>query len=113
MQEKPLSGIRILEFAGIGPGPFCGMLLSDVATVSFLTKSSPGHWKLQLLQCPVPLTRTIIKFLHFGQNGICASHGRKDFFFSSLTYVTARRFVSLSTESVQFVFSICVESSYE
>ena len=30
MQEKPLSGIRILEFAGIGPGPFCGMLLSDL-----------------------------------------------------------------------------------
>jgi len=29
-QEKPLSGIRILEFAGIGPGPFCGMLLSDL-----------------------------------------------------------------------------------
>jgi alpha-methylacyl-CoA racemase len=30
MQDKPLSGIRILEFAGIGPGPFCGMLLSDL-----------------------------------------------------------------------------------
>tara|TARA_A100001234_G_scaffold125647_1_gene110144 strand:+ start:2758 stop:3879 length:1122 start_codon:yes stop_codon:yes gene_type:complete len=30
MQEKPISGIRILEFAGIGPGPFCGMLLSDM-----------------------------------------------------------------------------------
>ena len=30
MQEKPLSDIRILEFAGIGPGPFCGMLLSDL-----------------------------------------------------------------------------------
>lgn len=29
-REKPLSGIRILEFAGIGPGPFCGMLLSDL-----------------------------------------------------------------------------------
>ncbi len=25
-----LSGIRILEFAGIGPGPFCGMLLADL-----------------------------------------------------------------------------------
>ncbi|MBO6776506.1 MAG: CoA transferase [Marinibacterium sp.] len=30
MQDKPLRGIRILEFAGIGPGPFCGMLLSDL-----------------------------------------------------------------------------------
>lgn len=24
-----LSGIRIIEFAGIGPGPFCGMMLGD------------------------------------------------------------------------------------
>lgn len=26
----PLSGVRIVEFAGIGPGPYCGMLLSDM-----------------------------------------------------------------------------------
>ena len=26
----PLSGIKILELAGIGPGPFCGMLLADM-----------------------------------------------------------------------------------
>jgi alpha-methylacyl-CoA racemase len=26
----PLSGIRIIEIAGIGPGPFCGMMLSDM-----------------------------------------------------------------------------------
>lgn len=26
----PLTGIRIIELAGIGPGPFCGMLLSDM-----------------------------------------------------------------------------------
>ena len=25
----PLYGIRIIEFAGIGPGPFCGMMLGD------------------------------------------------------------------------------------
>ena len=25
----PLTGVRILEFSGIGPGPFCGMLLLD------------------------------------------------------------------------------------
>lgn len=25
----PLDGIRIIEFAGIGPGPFCGMMLAD------------------------------------------------------------------------------------
>ena len=26
----PLAGLRIIELAGIGPGPFCGMLLSDL-----------------------------------------------------------------------------------
>src|SRR5436190_23533403 len=26
----PLAGIKIIEFAGIGPGPFCAMLLSDL-----------------------------------------------------------------------------------
>jgi alpha-methylacyl-CoA racemase len=26
----PLKGIRVLEFAGIGPGPFCAMLLADM-----------------------------------------------------------------------------------
>ena len=25
----PLSGIRVIEFAGLGPGPFCGMMLAD------------------------------------------------------------------------------------
>jgi alpha-methylacyl-CoA racemase len=26
----PLKGVRVVEFAGLGPGPFCGMLLSDL-----------------------------------------------------------------------------------
>ena len=26
----PLHGVRVLEFAGLGPAPFCGMLLSDL-----------------------------------------------------------------------------------
>jgi alpha-methylacyl-CoA racemase len=30
MASGPLSGLKIVEFAGIGPGPFCGMLLSDL-----------------------------------------------------------------------------------
>src|SRR5215510_3332543 len=28
--QGPLAGLRVLEFAGIGPGPFCGMLLADL-----------------------------------------------------------------------------------
>ena len=26
----PLDGVRVVEFAGLGPGPFCGMLLADL-----------------------------------------------------------------------------------
>jgi alpha-methylacyl-CoA racemase len=29
MTTPPLHGIRIVELAGIGPGPFCGMMLAD------------------------------------------------------------------------------------
>ncbi len=30
MRQGPLSGLKVVEFAGIGPGPFCGMLLADL-----------------------------------------------------------------------------------
>ena len=30
MAQGPLDGLKVIEFAGIGPGPFCGMLLSDL-----------------------------------------------------------------------------------
>ena len=26
----PLTGVKVLEFAGLGPAPFCGMLLADM-----------------------------------------------------------------------------------
>ena len=26
----PLKGVKIIEFGGIGPGPFCAMMLSDM-----------------------------------------------------------------------------------
>ena len=29
----PLSGYRIIEIAGIGPGPFAAMLLSDLGEI--------------------------------------------------------------------------------
>lgn len=38
----PLSGIRIVEFAGVGPGPFCAMLLADMgAEVITLDRLTP------------------------------------------------------------------------
>ena len=30
LRTGPLKDVRIIEFAGLGPGPFCGMLLSDL-----------------------------------------------------------------------------------
>ncbi|MET0371724.1 MAG: CoA transferase, partial [Sphingobium sp.] len=30
MAGGPLAGVRVIEFAGIGPAPFCGMMLSDM-----------------------------------------------------------------------------------
>ena len=26
----PLAGVKVIEIAGIGPGPFCGMMLADM-----------------------------------------------------------------------------------
>jgi len=30
VRQGPLSGVKVIEVAGIGPGPFCGMLLADL-----------------------------------------------------------------------------------
>ncbi|MCB9993569.1 MAG: CoA transferase [Hyphomicrobiaceae bacterium] len=39
----PLSGVRVVEFAGIGPAPMCGMLLSDLgADVVRIDRPSPA-----------------------------------------------------------------------
>src|SRR5580700_4430494 len=44
MGQGPLSGLKIVEFAGIGPGPFCGMLLSDLgADVVRIDRKGPGR----------------------------------------------------------------------
>lgn len=42
MNTGPLRDVRVIELAGIGPAPFCGMLLADLgATV--LRVDRPGH----------------------------------------------------------------------
>ncbi|KAL1597193.1 hypothetical protein SLS60_008775 [Paraconiothyrium brasiliense] len=42
-QAPPLTGIRVLEFAGLAPGPFAGMLLADYgATVLRIDRASPA-----------------------------------------------------------------------
>ncbi|HPU52336.1 MAG TPA: CaiB/BaiF CoA-transferase family protein [Burkholderiaceae bacterium] len=42
MKHGPLAGFKVLEFAGIGPGPMCGMLLADLgADVLRLDRAVP------------------------------------------------------------------------
>jgi crotonobetainyl-CoA:carnitine CoA-transferase CaiB-like acyl-CoA transferase len=39
----PLQGIRVIEIAGLGPGPFCGMLLADLgADVVLVERTETG-----------------------------------------------------------------------
>ncbi|MES2148961.1 MAG: CaiB/BaiF CoA-transferase family protein [Pseudomonadota bacterium] len=38
-----LSGLRIIEIAGIGPAPFCGMLLADMGAELILVERSGGR----------------------------------------------------------------------
>jgi len=42
-KSGPLKGVRIVEFSGIGPGPMCGMLLSDMgADVAVIDRLEPS-----------------------------------------------------------------------
>ena len=40
----PLLGVRVIEFAGIGPGPFASMLLSDMGA-DVVSIARPGQGK--------------------------------------------------------------------
>ena len=45
----PLAGVRIVEIAGIGPAPFCGMLLADLgADVVVVGRPAPDPDALDL-----------------------------------------------------------------
>jgi alpha-methylacyl-CoA racemase len=40
----PLAGLRVVELAGLGPGPFCGMMLADLgADVVCIERRAPQH----------------------------------------------------------------------
>lgn len=47
-RRGPLAGVRVLEFAGIGPGPFCGMLLADMGAEVTLLERGGGTFASQL-----------------------------------------------------------------
>ncbi|MEK9649369.1 MAG: CaiB/BaiF CoA-transferase family protein [Gammaproteobacteria bacterium] len=41
----PLTGIKVLEFSGIGPGPFCGMMLADLGAEVIRLDRPQAHGK--------------------------------------------------------------------
>jgi len=51
----PLQGIRVVEFAGLGPGPFCGMMLADAGAdvVRIERPRPPGDGMSRLVLNPV------------------------------------------------------------
>lgn len=53
----PLAGIKIIELAGIGPGPMCAMLLADLgATVLRIDRPQPGD---PGIECPLRFNLTL------------------------------------------------------
>ena len=45
-RSGPLAGLRCVEFAGMGPGPHCAMMLSDLgADVLRIERPSPAAFK--------------------------------------------------------------------
>ncbi|HYJ53422.1 MAG TPA: CaiB/BaiF CoA-transferase family protein [Allosphingosinicella sp.] len=55
MAGGPLAGLRVLEIAGIGPGPFCGMLLADLgADVVLVERIQPGEDDFDLGAAAIP-----------------------------------------------------------
>ncbi len=48
MVDGPLDGVKVLEFAGIGPGPYCGQLLADMgADVTVVDRPKRGAVSLE------------------------------------------------------------------
>ena len=43
-QDGPLAGVRVVEFAGIGPGPFAAMLLGDLGADVVRVDRPGGTW---------------------------------------------------------------------
>src|SRR6185295_11501024 len=51
MSSGPLTGVRVVEIAGIGPGPFCAMMLADMGA-EVLRIDRPAAGDLGLLVEP-------------------------------------------------------------
>lgn len=71
LRRGPLAGIRVVEFAGIGPGPMCGMLLADMgAQVLLLERREPAE-----LGLPRPRSAELV---HRGKRSIAVDLKRPE-----------------------------------
>jgi alpha-methylacyl-CoA racemase len=52
-QRGPLAGIRVIEIAGIGPGPFAGMLLADMGAEVTVVERAGGAGTISLGQAAI------------------------------------------------------------
>lgn len=54
----PLTGFKVVEMAGIGPGPFCAMMLADMGAevIRIDQKRAPGHRPLPLINTRFDVT---------------------------------------------------------
>ena len=43
-RSGPLAGLKVVEFAGIGPAPMAAMLLSDLGNESGAFQDAPHRW---------------------------------------------------------------------
>ncbi len=59
----PLNGVKVIEVGGIGPGPFCAMMLSDMGAdiIRVERKGDPGR---------IPIPPPIYNTLHRGRTAI-------------------------------------------
>ena len=48
----PLAGLRVVELQGIGPGPFCGMMLADMGAELIRVDRSAAKGKTSTMCWP-------------------------------------------------------------
>ena len=65
----PLHGVRVLEFAGLGPAPFCGMLLSDLGAGPGVFRVPRGDSDELLIKAEKAPNAAAARLLGFEEDG--------------------------------------------
>jgi alpha-methylacyl-CoA racemase len=70
VENGPLSGIRVLELAGLIPGPFCGLTLAELGA-DVIKVEPPGGDSLRLLPPIRGGTSALFDALNRGKRSVC------------------------------------------